>query len=945
MSFTLLFCKFADAMKRKILQILMILLLLATSSWAQLLNSPEMMMEKNLVRDIQVIGQEFLDEQWVSSRLDIRKGRSYFPAELRALMSESVKRLYNSGMFADVRVEMEQLDGTDVRFVIYVEEQPTLDTLIIDGNDEVLTEDLELLIDLIPGQVYSRAQVERTRQAFLDHYRTEGFLLAEISVEEELVPEKGSRIVHLLIHEGEKVMVDDIIIHGNQYVSTDDIIGGMGSEIDHWYGDGEFVQATFDSDKDSVLAVCRQYGFLDAEVLQQNVEYLPDLSYRFYYGRVVQNGHKSVELLKALNSDLQNSDHPLGLVARKAKASLSHYHRQHRKNYTQNSAVALAELDSDDDAVALLNRILELSSLRKAYLQKMAAQDTLAAQLIAQAPLTDKGKMSAESERHLVRQILESQYPLARYAEQNSSSKVRLHVHLQEGQRYYAGQFAFVDNEVLSDPMLQSRVSLDSGEVFNFREFEMMRMNLMNAYREEGYLFANLQEKKDFVRDSVLNIAFTVTEGLPAQVRKVTIEGNTKTKDKVIRRQVKLYPGDTYRQSYMERSFRDIMQLNYFDNVLPDIRVVGEQEVDLVFQVSEREAGTGTFSAGVAYSQADGVVGTLGLSIPNCCMGDGQKLDVNVEYGPEKHNYTLGFSEPWLFDRPVRVGGSVNYTWQEGVYDDQDLISWGFSAYGGYSGSALPDYMYLQGSYYFQWNDQGANVDNSLIYYSGIESSIGLTVVRDDKNLPMFPTEGSRLSWTGRLGGIFGSALDGWDIGPNFRFVKNNFKANWWFPIIGDLAIGLENEVGIISGESLRYSSLYRMGGMLGYQGKLRGYSPGSVGYRRLGRSFQSFVAEMTYPVAPNMFWLLAFFDAGNVFGEPYNPAVAVSTDQADPWNEIDPTKLLRDAGVGFRVMVPMLGLLGFDFGWPMDPGENLDGSMQSSVGDMQLNFVISQGF
>jgi len=903
---------------------------------AQMLNSPELMMETNRVSDVILIGYNNLDPSLIQSRILVKKGEEYAPALLQKKVRESVESLFNWGMLADVRVEADYLkNSTDVKLIFYVTELPALDTLVIEGNDELLLEDLDFLVRLNTGQLYSPSDIERDRQALLRKYREEGFLLAEIEVLEELNEKSGRYRVEYRIHEGEKVMVKEIIIEGNEAVTDDEYVSGMGSEIDRWYSSGEFRQEQFEADADSVVNVARHHGFLDAEILEKEADYIPDPSFRFYLGRLNKPGTKLPQILEVINRDASQADSPLGKVIGPARASRNPYFLRHRSRFSEKAqATPVPSYRNEKELVDDLNRLIALRDLREKYIAAFAADrqwDNPKADSLYQK----RASLPDSLQKFLVRLMLEDQYPVARYAETNTSSAVRLRYTVREGQKYYAGNFAFSGNEVLSTPLLNSRVTLDSGDVFDYREYEMMRMGLMNLYREDGYLFVNLNETKSYFQDSVLSISFDITEGLPAQVHKVRIRGNTKTKDKVIRREVKLFPGDTYRQSLMERSFRDIMQLNYFDNVLPDIQVVGEQDVDLVFDVSEREAGTGTFSAGVAYSQSDGMVGTLGLQIPNCCMGDGQKAELNIEYGPDKRNYTVGFSEPWFLDQPTRIGGSVNYTWYRGAFDDNDITRYGWSAYAGRRLKWPDDYFYAQLSYYWQMNEQGDNVDNSMILYSGLESSVGVTITRDDKNLPIFPTDGSRYSLSVRRAGV----------GGDFDYWKTNISIKWWFPLIGDLALGLENEMGFLTGDAIQYSSLFRMGGMLGYQGKLRGYSPGTIGYRRLGRSYQSLVAQLQYPVAENVFYLLAFFDAGNVYGEPFNPSTFVAKDQASPLTEWDPTDLRKDYGMGFRVMVPMLGIIGFDFGWPLDPGENYDGTERETIGDMQLNFVISQGF
>ncbi len=526
-----------------------------------------------------------------------------------------------------------------------------------------------------------------------------------------------------------------------------------------------------------------------------------------------------------------------------------------------------------------------------------------------------------------------------------------IRIRVREGQRYYFSRANFVHNDIVRTEALRAQVMLDSGAVFNQRTYEMMKFQITSLYREEGYLFVELDDRLEF-RDSLVEVTFRIRENNLAHINRVDVRGNTKTKDKVIRREIKLFPGDVYRQSLLMRSQRDIMQLAFFDNVEPDIERAQDgdgSDVNLIFQVTEKEAGTGTFSAGAAYSGRDGMVGTLGLQIPNF-MGNGQRADANMEIGPYKRLYSIGFTEPWLFDTPTLLGGSLFYSDQRSQFDFyNDYLRYGLRVTVGRRLTWPDDYFVVRASYNFTYNDHGQARDkNFLIVASGIESSVNLTVIRDDKNLPFFPSDGSRysLSWS-RVGGF---------MGGDFDYNQWDSRVNWWFPVIERLVLGVESQFGIILGDNVQSFSLYQMGGLLGYQGKLRGYQAGTVGGGRVARSYLSFTTELTYPVVQNTFYMLAFFDAGNAFGRLakydqaqrgiFNP---IPKDEApSPWSEIDLSDLRRDVGFGFRVVVPMVAPfgMGFDFAWPLDDLEDFNGNRVPRSGRApQVQFTIEQGF
>jgi Outer membrane protein/protective antigen OMA87 len=304
----------------------------------------------------------------------------------------------------------------------------------------------------------------------------------------------------------------------------------------------------------------------------------------------------------------------------------------------------------------------------------------------------------------------------------------------------------------------------------------------------------------------------------------------------------------------------------------------------------------------------------------------------------DKKSAAINFQEPWFMDKPITVGGGLSYSWWHKDYDP-NITRYGGNVYVGKRLKWPDDYFYGQIGYSWLMNKQGPNIEDSYVVYTGVESALNFRLIRDDKNLPQFPTDGSRyvldIQWADDV------------LYSDFNFVKTELTVKWWFPLFRDrLAIALTNEYGVIFGDQLQYRSLFTMGGVLGYDGWMRGYSSGSIGYCRLGRSYQYIGAELQLGLVPQTFYLLPFFfDAGNVFGDRYDPGTKVPKPSRSPLEEWDPTSLKKDIGFGFRVVVPMLGIIGFDFAWPLDVGETYTGLQRTNVGDMEFNFVIGQGF
>ncbi|MFW6221177.1 MAG: outer membrane protein assembly factor BamA, partial [Fibrobacterota bacterium] len=217
------------------------------------------------------------------------------------------------------------------------------------------------------------------------------------------------------------------------------------------------------------------------------------------------------------------------------------------------------------------------------------------------------------------------------YGDENKN--IFIEITLDEGPQYVVGDFYFTGTSVLEADSLQKNIALKTGKPFQQQKFDMSKLFIANAYREEGYLWVQLNENFRYRADTI-DVVFNIAEGSPAIVNRIDIQGNEKTLEKVIRRELQLHPGQKYKQSRMERSIREIMQLNYFDNVTPDLQPNENGTIDLLVDVEEKE-NIGQFTAGLTYSGLDGLGGTFSVTIPNF-QGAGQELSANVEYAKRR---------------------------------------------------------------------------------------------------------------------------------------------------------------------------------------------------------------------------------------------------------------------------------------------------------------------
>ena len=522
-----------------------------------------------------------------------------------------------------------------------------------------------------------------------------------------------------------------------------------------------------------------------------------------------------------------------------------------------------------------------------------------------------------------------------------NKDKNTLVLDINSGKKYSVKNINVVGNYIFNDSTIKSRFLIKSGDVFDGMKFDISNMNLNNLYRDKGYLFSQITPSVIPLNDSELNINININEKSVVYVNKVVIKGNETTKDNVIRRDIDIVPGEIFSQSAVMESYRKLFMLNFFEAVTPDIVPIdGKNEVDVIFDVAEKGSGQLNFSAG--YSGLLGFTGGGGFSFPNF-LGTGQSLSFNYQRGisnqqqsnipvnnsntSANQQFSMSYIEPRLFNTHNLIGISANYQ-ERGQSNSQPFDS-KIIGLGIRFGRRFewPD-KYFKGS----WNLNGSqreyfsdNRDDLISYYSSsiddyIEykndkyvfptSGLKITqsITRDNRNHPEFPTEGSQFNWNLTLSGTF--------LGGSEDYLKNEIGFKWYSEIVEKLVVHQQLKTGLLnpiesSGRSIvPYSARFRMGGALPYGEMLRGYGDNMIGpigasYPKGGNIMLKYSLELRYLVSenPNMY-ILCFAEAGNIW---------------DELNMVDPFTLRRSMGVGARVMMPMLGILGYDIAYGFD--------------------------
>ncbi len=494
-------------------------------------------------------------------------------------------------------------------------------------------------------------------------------------------------------------------------------------------------------------------------------------------------------------------------------------------------------------------------------------------------------------------------------------------VYINEGQRYYFGNVTFEGNTVFSNSELRSQLLFQKGDVYNQEDYDKsIRENIQNLYYNQGYLFANIQPRETPTGKDTVDINIRINEGHVVRIKEIKITGNTKTNEKVVRRELKIYPGDTFNRAKLERSVRDVWILNYFANVVPDVKLIegDDKHVNLEVKVEEKSTDTANMSAG--YSQRDGMIGSVGLALNNFSLahpfsgGDGQRLAFDWYFGKFYRSLSLSFTEPWIFNTPTLGGFSLFNTRSGGGFYPWDRTVTGGSLQAGRR-FRWPD-NYFRGDWIFRvaqtkiFNVRNPELLANYVFYDKPTTQVSLTQIlqRDSRNRPEFPTQGSTYSLLTQLSG---GPLQGQE-----DYIKNVLTVEWYIPAPYGFVLYTQTKLGLIQGLYKNYyinpGDVFYMGGSgLSFSEALRGYDDGTVGPQSSsgqplgGKSMAKFTAELRFPIAPNpTIYGLFFMDSGNVW---------------ESFAQTNIQDLRRGVGFGVRLFMPMIGIIGVDFGYGFD--------------------------
>ena len=423
---------------------------------------------------------------------------------------------------------------------------------------------------------------------------------------------------------------------------------------------------------------------------------------------------------------------------------------------------------------------------------------------------------------------------------------------IKEGDQFRVGSLAFQGNVLLSDGELSKETKLKKGDIFSREALRQDVNRIMDRYDALARPFAgviplfNIDPEKKTVA-----ITIEIQEGGEVRIGRINITGNSKTRDKVVRREMRLNEGDLYSKKALKRSSERINNLNFFENVdiVPERRL---QEPIMDLNIKVKEKMTGTLSVGGGYSSVDKLVGIAEVTQGNL-GGRGQLLKFKTQWGGKHRILQLSFMEPYLFDEPI--WGRVDAYRQMQEYDGYKIYSDG-AAFA--VGKSFDEYLSASLRYSI---DQSVVKDvtalsipfvlqQQLTFYgtSVTTSSITASVSRDSRDFYLDPKSGSRNT-------VFLQYAGG-ALGGDTEFVKSVADSAWYFPLFWDtvfMARGRIGAVGSLIDKPVPIGERFFVGG----SGSVRGFRYGTVGpvdplgNRVGGNKELIFNFEYSFPIVP----------------------------------------------------------------------------------------------
>lgn len=474
-------------------------------------------------------------------------------------------------------------------------------------------------------------------------------------------------------------------------------------------------------------------------------------------------------------------------------------------------------------------------------------------------------------------------------------------IQVSEGDQYKVSAIEITGNKAFTEPDIRKKIKLSAGSIFSRETLKKDITAITDLYTQNGYAMANVfpdlipdDEKKE------VKVTYKIEEGEVFRIGRIEISGNIKTRDKVIRREMRLDEGDKFNSALLKRSYERINNLNFFESVemTPKPRYE-ERLLDIDIKVKERP--TGFLSVGGGYSSIDKLIGVVDITQGNL-FGKGQYLKLKGELGGKSSFYELSFRDPWFMDKPISFSTDIYKTTREYVDYKRRATGFGFGF-----GKSLDEYWGASISYNLEKvtiYDVAENASDIIKDQIGtrVTSSITPSIVRDSRDNFIDPSRGSRNSVYVTFAGIGGTNA----------FIKGVADSAWFFPI-GSTTVSVRGRFGYATGLFGKELPLYErfyVGGIY----TVRGLGFGEAGPRDDKGSVIGGTKELIF----NLEYIFPIFSELRLKG-------VVFADAGNSYDQDEPIGTLRyTSGLGIRWISP-IGPIRIEWGYNINkkPGES----------------------
>jgi outer membrane protein insertion porin family len=492
-----------------------------------------------------------------------------------------------------------------------------------------------------------------------------------------------------------------------------------------------------------------------------------------------------------------------------------------------------------------------------------------------------------------------------------------------EGPQYHVHKLTITGYEHTTDARVRAFLKMKEGSVYSPKQLRDDAKAVADAYGSGGYVDLEITPEGTPAGPALIDVHYTIEEGARSFVNRVNIEGNTRTKDKVIRREVLVAPGDVFNTVRVDTTKKRLDNLGYFAKVETypeETDIPGRKDLTILVQ----EKRTGSLSFGGGFSTVDKLVGFAELTQGNFDLfnwpsftGGGQKFRLRLQYGTERKDFILAITEPYFLDRRLSLMGQAFFTEANYLSAQYDQRNYGISFE---LRKPINAYMYATLGYILQDIDI-FNVDPSSSAFiqsqagSNVESKVVSSLVYDSRDNPLLSRRGQRITFSPALAGGF--------LGGDTQIYALDLEGSQYFHLPWDTILLLNGEIATVSqwGAGNQVPIYERL--FLGGSNNLRGFPFREVGPQDEngeptgGQTMARTTIEWTFPIIEKARGAL-FYDMGFV--------------NSDAWS-FGFNHMASDIGIGLRLDLP-IGPLRLDYGFPvMRDGYNGGGHFNFNVG------------